>query len=711
MHSDSSFEKYMQQGYKKYQYGEYKESLKNFNQATLITHKANLIEEECIAIKMEATVLYRLAKYQEAEEKYIIALNIAKLHGFKQQECRIYNHLIALHEMLNNYKKAKEYIDKGYELAVELNDSYSMAKILNSKGVYSHIFGSDEDALKYFKEAMNFHEELNNKRGIGTSCNLIAGYYYVLNDYDEALKYYKKANNLGSEIPDFDMQALSTCRIGLIYYKKNDNFQALELLQNPIFFKDKIENKKIVVEVYYAKGLIYKSLNQRENALKNFEEAIRLAESIGGKYLTARIYKELGIFFLEQGDIERSYEELKKSIDIFNLIREKIEDKNLRKQFKKSFQDILELIWSLSKIVFNFNKEDISEIQYIENTVLNLCKITNNHSNDYALKLQTKLLAKSVVKKFSTLKSKKDKLERSKFNLDQERKNLIFENEKLHEKIGELKKKIQIFEKKFEEIKSNPEKYEGLDEDYLKDFINTEIWLDSKDQLIKNYFSDVFNNLSEKSKNDLIFMKVIFNIMMTGYEICVFLLAKAIERELRSKIFKNFKLYWRKKLNGRDFSLLYNDKSFFDSKQELKERILKTNRIFLDYLSDKYSLVLGNISAILREISYYCKYGNNKRLILGWEKYFLLAFRTDICSSIVKILDGLYTEIPSKKEPIRFMDLRNIVSHADDVEPELETYKEIEFNKNFIENLLEFITIKDPRLLIEICGIEPINLN
>ncbi|MBA7599035.1 hypothetical protein ES703_34055 [subsurface metagenome] len=133
MLSETDYEKYLNQGYEKYQFGEYIEALENFTRATMISQKNNLIEEECISIKMEATALYRLANYQEAEKNFTIALDIAIKNNFKMQQCRIYNHLIALYEMLNDYKKAKDYIDKGYELAVLLNDTHSLAKILNSK--------------------------------------------------------------------------------------------------------------------------------------------------------------------------------------------------------------------------------------------------------------------------------------------------------------------------------------------------------------------------------------------------------------------------------------------------------------------------------------------------------------------------------------------------------------------------------------------------
>lgn len=708
MISESDYEKYLNQGYEKYQFGEYKEALENFSRASIISQKNNLVEEKCISIKMEATALYRLASYQEAERKYTIALDIAIKNEFKIQQCRIYNHLIALYEMLNDYKKAKDCIDKGYELAVLLNDTHSLAKILNSKGVYFHIFGNDEEAITCFKAAIENYEKSNDKRGIGTSYNLIAGYYYILEDYDKSLNYYRKANEIGKELSDFHIIALSTCRIGLIFYKKNDSKRAAEILEDPMFFKEKIENKKIVVEVYYVKGLISKSLGQKDTAKQSFEDAIHLASSIGAKYLTARIYKELGILFLEDGDISNSYDNLKKCIDIFGIIREKIEDINLRKQFKDSFQDILELIWSLSKVLDNLKiEEDLSEIKYIENTVQNLCKITNNHSTDYALKLQTKLITKSLYNKFSNLKTKKDVLEKQKINFETVRKDLEKKNRELLKKIEFLKEKIRIFEKKFEDIKKKPENFDGLEDNFLKDFINTEIWEDSKSQLINQYFSNAFDKLLEKSRYDLIFMMIILNIMNSGYEICAFLITKVVERELKSNILKNFKNFWKISLNKCRFNITRNNDNYLKSHPHFQENVLRTNKNLLDYLNNRRALALGNIRAILNEVSTYCIKRENKIIVFGWEKQFLLAFRDNFCSSVFKIIDGLYTDIKSKRDSIKFIDLRNLVSHADDVDTEIRTFKEVEFDANFIETLLNIMTIYKPKLLILICEIKP----
>lgn len=710
MLSESDYVKYLNQGYEKYQFGEYKEALENFSRATIISQKNNLVEEKCISIKMEATALYRLAKYQEAEKKYTIALEIAIKNEFKIQQCRIYNHLIALYEMLNDYNKAKECIDKGYELAVALDDTHSIAKILNSKGVYFHIFGNDDDAIICFKKAIENYEKSNDIRGIGTSYNLIGGYYYVLEDYDKSLNFYRKANEIGKKLSDFHIIALSICRMGLIFYKKNDFKRAAEILEDPLFFEEKIENKKIVVEVYYVKGLISKSLGQRNTAKQNFEEGIHLASSIGAKYLTARIYKELGILFLEDGDIANSYNNLKQCTDIFGIIREKIEDVNLRKQFMDNFQDILELIWSLSKIIDNFKiEEDLSEIRFIEKTVQNLCKITNNYSTDYALKLQTKLITKSLYEKFSNLKSKKDNLEKQKINFESERSILEKENRELLKEIELLKEKITVFEKKYEEIKKKPENYDGLEEKFLKDFINTKIWEDSKSRLINHYFSHVFDKLLEKSRNDLIFMMVILNILNSGYEICAFLIAKVVERELKNNILKNFKDFWKTKLNKCSFSISRNDYKFLNNNPRIQEGSLRTNKALLDYLNDRRALSLGNIRAILNEISYYCKRRENKALVLGWERQFLLAFQENFCSIVFDIIDGLYANIKSRKDSIRLIDLRNIVSHADDVDTEIRTFKEIEFDAQFIETLLQVLTKINPKLLILICEVKPNN--
>jgi len=706
--SENYFNEILGIGKKNYRKGEYLKALECYDQALIIAQENKLNDEECNILINQAGALYRLTRYKESEDYYYKALKKAIKYDLKKQECEIYNYFITLYEMFNDYNKAKEYMDKGFEIVANLNDNNLKAKLLNSKGLYFHIFGNNDDALRCYEKAMGYYQESNIIRGVGTTINLIAGHYYKINDFDQSLNYYLKAKKIGKDLPDFEMMALAICRTGLIYYMQNNKEKSLELLSELQFLEEKCENRKINVEVHHVKGLIYKVLNKKDKAIANFEKAIRLANSIDLKYLIVRIYKDMGIFYLENGDTKTAYNYLKSSIDVFNLIREKIEDQIDRKKYEDSFQDIFDLIWGLSNIVKNIeNDEDISEINYIESIVLTFCKLTNNNSNDYVLKLHTRIMTKSILKKFENLKTKKGQLEVSNINLDEERTKELNKNVKLREKINVLKKKIKKFEKKFEEIKNNPQTYKGLDDEYLKDFINTEVWSDSKEQLVKNYFLNDFNNLAEKSKKDLIFMKVIVNIMKTGYEICAFLLAKVVERELKRIIFKTFKTTWRSDLNERNFSIILNDKKYFNSNPDLKNKILRTNEIFLNYLKDKHSLVLGNISMILKQLNLYCRFGNNKYIILGWEKYFLSAFKTNICHSIKKILNGLYSEIHSKKDSIQFINLRNLVSHADDVEPEIINHKEIEFDESFITNLLELMTIKSPRLLIEICKIKP----
>ena len=51
---------------------------------------------------------------------------------------------------------------------------------------------------------------------------------------------------------------------------------------------------------------------------------------------------------------------------------------------------------------------------------------------------------------------------------------------------------------------------------------------------------------------------------------------------------------------------------------------------------------------------------------------------------------------------------RNLVSHANDIEPEIKSFREIKFDKTFVTTLLELMTINNPKLLVEICDIKPI---
>ena len=80
----------MEIGYKKYKLGEYKDALKFFMEASEIAKLNNSEVFLCESIKMEATALYRLARYTKSERKFIKALDIAKKMEDEIQEAKIY---------------------------------------------------------------------------------------------------------------------------------------------------------------------------------------------------------------------------------------------------------------------------------------------------------------------------------------------------------------------------------------------------------------------------------------------------------------------------------------------------------------------------------------------------------------------------------------------------------------------------------------------
>jgi len=68
----------MEKGYKKYQLGEYKDALKLFMESSEIAKLNNSEVDLCESIKMEATALYRLARYPDSEQIYLKAIKKPK---------------------------------------------------------------------------------------------------------------------------------------------------------------------------------------------------------------------------------------------------------------------------------------------------------------------------------------------------------------------------------------------------------------------------------------------------------------------------------------------------------------------------------------------------------------------------------------------------------------------------------------------------------
>ena len=220
-----------------------------------------------------------------------------------------------------------------------------------------------------------------------------------------------------------------------------------------------------------------------------------------------------------------------------------------------------------------------------------------------------------------------------------------------------------------------------------------------------NYFLDISKGLQYLHNNNVIHRDMkLANIVLVNDPEKKWFVAKLIDFDYSVKLneFEVFEEGYSRGTTGYKAPEIL--KPFREIEEERDGEVVKISTYRYTRAVDVYAL--GNIFYILREINDFCKGGSNKLYLLEWEEHFLNAFKGDVCLSISKILNGLSIKLQSTKDSIKFIDLRNLVSHADDIEPEINTHKEIKFDKTFITNLLELMTIKSPRLLIKICEIK-----
>ncbi len=692
-------DKLMEKGYEKYQLGEYLKALNFFSQALKVAKKNKAKLEECLAIKMEATALYRLAEYKRSEEKYLMSLKIAQKLGDEKQEARIYNHLIALYEMINDYQRAKEYIKIGYDLAKRAKDDYTLAKILTSWGVYHHIFGDNDKAQEKYEEALEIFEKLEDSRNIGTVLNLIAGIQYDSKQLDEALDSYQRVKQIGENLPDNNLMAMASCRIGYIYYDTNNNDKALDLLKDPVFLEEKSENKKLLIEVYYVRALLLKNLGDFKGSTENFERSISLAKKLDTKYFLAKVEKEFGFLFFEEGLIDDALFHLEECIKLFEYLENNIIDEELKKQFRGSFQDIPEIILGLTGILQYIQSIDVdSKIEKIHDSILKLCKLTDAESKNQTTKILTKILAVQFHKNYKKLEREK---EIQKNTILKQRDELLIKYQELEEENKKLKQDLLELQNQFDQYINDPSSYDQIPTNILKQVVHTNFWKFNEEKIKNNFLKDHFKKLDDHSKDELILMKTIQTMLDTGYKTCAFLLTKIIERELRVKIFLKFKEHWKTNLNEKKFLTKIKPGTY----EHVKNTTKITDEILLNYLQDKKSLTLGNINKIIIQIGFYCRNDVNSYVILGWEIEFKNLFK-DFCQVANKIIDAFKQPIPSKGESTAFIELRNLVTHPDEIEESMEDFKDIVFDAEFIDFLFDFLISKNPMLLKVICEIE-----
>ncbi|WP_298750525.1 tetratricopeptide repeat protein, partial [uncultured Arcobacter sp.] len=175
-----------------------------------------------------------------------------------------YNCLGVYYDRINDFEKAKEYLDKALKIRLEvLGENHAdTADSYNCLGVYYDRINDFEKSKEYYDKAQKIRLEVlgENHADTADSYNCLGVYYDRINDFEKSKEYYDKALKIRLEVlgENHADTAESYNNLGFYYYRVNELVKEREYFEKALRISLKLGNR--ISNINKSTKLFYNNL-------------------------------------------------------------------------------------------------------------------------------------------------------------------------------------------------------------------------------------------------------------------------------------------------------------------------------------------------------------------------------------------------------------------------------------------------------------------
>jgi CHAT domain-containing protein len=239
------------------------------------------------------------------------------------------------------WRNALVLLNEAQTLLVENEaEPYLAAKIANSFGEIYEAYGQLDTALSYFRESLSYFRDVaHDVKGAITAGNKVGRVQASLGNFDEAKKQIEQS--LAAAVVTDNALTIGACYedLGRVWLQAGSYDQArLQFLNAiPYFVKSKIGWPLARANMYL--GQTEQLLGNLSSAGAAYEKALRFFTTKSDYTNEAALRFGLGKLALQQGRLDKAGEELRRSIELTERLRENASTKDLRGSFLASVHD------------------------------------------------------------------------------------------------------------------------------------------------------------------------------------------------------------------------------------------------------------------------------------------------------------------------------------------------------------------------------------
>ncbi len=265
-----------------------------------------------------------------------------------------------------NFRKAREHMERAVEILRKTDERKGLAFILNTLGNAYSDLSEQQKALAYYQEALTIYTESRDEVNQASTLGNIGTVYYDLDDREKALDSFNKALTINREIKNQRGEAFVLRNIGTIYFDLGQNQKALECFEQSreIYgaLGDKLGEARALREI----GGVHFFFDEYQKALDNYNKALSVFKESGAKNDEAPVLSRLGSVYDYLEDPKRAMECFEQALSIY-----------------RSIENLSGEAVTLKKIgsIYDGLKENQKAIEFYE-SALTLFRKTNDRLNE-----------------------------------------------------------------------------------------------------------------------------------------------------------------------------------------------------------------------------------------------------------------------------------------------------------------------------------------
>ncbi len=209
------------------------------------------------------------------------------------------------------------YLNRAYDLSVQLDNQEAKAAILQAKGVAYRLMNKPEDALRNYQDSMEIKRAIGDQRGIGVSLNEMASAQVMLGKPDEAESTYNQALKIRREIGD--KQGIGDTMIDLanLYSDRGKLDQALDLYKQSLQVQRDLQDESNQAMCLNNIGTAYLSKGQYQDALTYYQQALTLRQKLNVPEDLAETVRNIAVADTKLGEYDQALADYLKALDLW----------------------------------------------------------------------------------------------------------------------------------------------------------------------------------------------------------------------------------------------------------------------------------------------------------------------------------------------------------------------------------------------------------